>query len=50
MIGGTVHLENGALVGSFGNVELPPELSRLGNRELRHPYYWAGFTMIGSPW
>ncbi|MCT7973276.1 CHAT domain-containing protein [Laspinema olomoucense] len=50
MIGGTVHLENGALVGSFGNVELPPELSRLGNRDLRHPYYWAGFTMIGSPW
>jgi CHAT domain-containing protein len=50
MIGGTVHLENGALVGSFGNVELPPELARLGNRELRHPYYWAGFTMIGSPW
>ncbi|AFY84607.1 CHAT domain-containing protein [Oscillatoria acuminata] len=50
MIGGTVHLEDGALVGSFGNVELPPELSRLGNRELKHPYYWAGFTMIGSPW
>ena len=50
MIGGQVHLNNGALVGSFGNVELPPELSRLGNRELRHPYFWAGFTMIGSPW
>ncbi|MGL5195662.1 MAG: CHAT domain-containing protein, partial [Chroococcales cyanobacterium] len=50
MIGGQVHLNNGALVGSFGNVELPPSLSRLGNRELRHPYFWAGFTMIGSPW
>ncbi len=47
---GEVRLENGMLTGSKGGVPLPPELARLGNRTLSHPYYWAGFVMIGSPW
>lgn len=50
MLNGSVQLENGQLVGTFGPVPLPPELAKLGNRNLKHPYYWAGFTMIGSPW
>jgi len=32
---------------------LPPELAkRLGNENIdaTHPSYWAGFTLIGSPW
>jgi CHAT domain-containing protein len=29
---------------------LPPELARLENMNLSHPYYWSAFTMIGSPW
>ncbi|MCX8120001.1 MAG: CHAT domain-containing protein, partial [Oscillatoriaceae bacterium SKW80] len=50
MLNGSVRLENGKLVGTFGSITLPPELAKLGNRNLKHPYYWAGFTMIGSPW
>ena len=42
--------ESGELVSSFGRVTLPPELANLGDRAFQHPYYWAGFTLIGSPW
>jgi CHAT domain-containing protein len=31
-----------------GNI--PPELTTLDSRVLSHPYYWAGFTLIGNPW
>ncbi len=24
--------------------------AQLGDRNLSHPYYWAAFTMVGSPW
>jgi CHAT domain-containing protein len=52
MIKGQVRLENGRLILSNLNkeLELPPELANLGNETLSHPYYWSGFTMIGSPW
>ena len=50
MIEENVRLENGELIGTFGNIPLPAELAELGDRSLSHPYYWAGFTMIGSPW
>ncbi|MGB0563780.1 MAG: CHAT domain-containing protein [Spirulinaceae cyanobacterium] len=26
------------------------QLSLLGSETYRHPYYWSGFTMVGSPW
>lgn len=29
---------------------LPPTLTALQDTNLSHPYYWASFTMIGSPW
>ncbi|NER37998.1 MAG: CHAT domain-containing protein [Oscillatoria sp. SIO1A7] len=45
-----VSLENGELRGSRGSLPLPPELRQSGRENLSHPYYWAAFTMIGSPW
>jgi CHAT domain-containing protein len=50
MIKGEVRLEGGQLHTPGGNVPLPPKLAQLGDTNLSHPYYWAGFTMIGSPW
>jgi len=52
MIQGKLKIESGQLRGSGmrGNVALPQELSSLTNTNLSHPYYWSGFTMIGSPW
>lgn len=50
MLRGKVSLSGGQLRGSSRNVLLPPELSGLNNENLSHPYYWAAFSIIGSPW
>ena len=53
MLKGQVRLQGGQLRLSGGEsveVPLPPELASSGNQNLTHPYYWAAFTMIGSPW
>ncbi|MEQ9484394.1 CHAT domain-containing protein [Coleofasciculus sp. F4-SAH-05] len=45
-----VYFEGGKLTGIEGlEVELPG-LGTRANQRLSHPYYWAGFTIIGSPW
>ncbi|MBF2067555.1 MAG: CHAT domain-containing protein [Calothrix sp. C42_A2020_038] len=34
-----------------GSSSLPPEIvANLDSRELSHPFYWAGFTLVGNPW
>ncbi len=53
MIKGQVRIEGGKLRGikqEDGAIPLPPELAKIGNKDLEHPYYWSAFTMIGSPW
>lgn len=52
MIQGRLKIESGQLRGSGmrSSVALPQKLSSLTNTNLSHPYYWSGFTMIGSPW
>jgi CHAT domain-containing protein len=52
MIRGDVRIEEGELrqTGIRAGVTLPPELLKEGYHNLKHPYYWSGFTMIGSPW
>jgi CHAT domain-containing protein len=52
MLRGQVRLENGQLRGvdKLGEISLPRELAAGGDHDFSHPYYWAGFTMIGSPW
>ncbi|MDE5090538.1 MAG: CHAT domain-containing protein, partial [Trichodesmium sp. St18_bin3_1_1] len=51
MLRGDLHLQDGHILrnGNQG-LPLPPELAIGGRRDLSHPYYWASFTMIGSPW
>ncbi|MDE5078359.1 MAG: CHAT domain-containing protein, partial [Trichodesmium sp. St2_bin6] len=52
MLQGKVVIIGGELRGSStrGGVELPSALANVNNQNLSHPYYWAGFTMVGSPW
>jgi CHAT domain-containing protein len=50
MIRGQVRLEGGQLVSGSQLVPLPAELAQQGNNSFEHPYFWSGFTMIGSPW
>jgi filamentous hemagglutinin family protein len=52
LLRGQVRISDGILKGSgeFPSLPLPPEIAALGERTFSHPYYWAGFTLIGSPW
>jgi CHAT domain-containing protein len=52
MLRGQVRISGGILnsSGEFPSLPLPPEIAALGERTFSHPYYWAGFTLIGSPW
>ncbi|AFZ27026.1 hypothetical protein Cylst_4975 [Cylindrospermum stagnale PCC 7417] len=54
MIRGKVRIEKNQFIGSQGSTQLTPEQAEYlqsniqGN--LGHPFYWAAFTIIGSPW
>ena len=50
MITGQLRLENGQLQSPNGRISLPPALAKHKNDNLSHPYYWAAFTVVGSPW
>jgi filamentous hemagglutinin family protein len=52
MLRGTITIESGYLMSAdfSDQIELPSELMNQGNIIFTHPYYWAGFTIIGSPW
>jgi len=49
MLRGKMRLERGQLVGLDG-ISPPPKLEGLGNKDFSHPFYWAGFTLVGSLW
>ncbi|MFB8796527.1 MAG: CHAT domain-containing protein [Microcoleus sp.] len=49
-IEGKVNIENGKLRTSRGETFLPPSIPKLEGKNLSHPYYWAAFSIIGSPW
>lgn len=49
MIQGQLRLRGGKLHTPTEDVQLPRSLSQI-NTDLKHPYYWAAFTIIGNPW
>jgi CHAT domain-containing protein len=50
MIKGDVQIEDGKLRGSNLEVDFPQTLAKASPKNLSHPYYWSGFTLIGNPW
>ncbi|WP_293123467.1 CHAT domain-containing protein [Microcoleus sp. bin38.metabat.b11b12b14.051] len=49
MIARKVRIENRQLVTTSGKLNLPAQIQE-PNQNFAHPYYWSGFTLIGSPW
>ncbi|MGL5083452.1 MAG: CHAT domain-containing protein [Microcoleaceae cyanobacterium] len=53
MLRGEVNLNSGELPPgerAIAFTELSPPLASRSPVDLSHPFYWAGFTLIGSPW
>ena len=50
MIRGDIQVENGQLLWSGGALPLPDDLAQIDSSLFSHPYFWASFTTIGSPW
>lgn len=52
MLNGTLHIASGQLLDDNAEnaLSLPSSLGILKESDFSHPYYWSGFTMIGSPW
>lgn len=50
MLRGQVRIEGKKLILSRGALPLPPVLNEQPTQDLSAPYYWAGFTLISSPW
>ncbi|AXY67472.2 CHAT domain-containing protein [Thermosynechococcus sichuanensis E542] len=49
MLRGDITVKGNELRTIRGGIPLPPQVA-VGDRSLSHPYFWAAFTMIGSPW
>lgn len=50
MLRGEVQVEGDQLLLSRGAISLPAALREESSTDLSAPYYWAGFTLISSPW
>ena len=51
MIDGDLRVEGGQLRSASRGADVSlPSAENQGSVNLSHPYYWASFTMIGSPW
>lgn len=50
MLRGQLHLDSPTIQQVIRSIEVPVDLERSRHQDFSHPYYWAGFTMIGNPW
>ena len=55
MLNGAAALESDTLISTGGNVLLPESIQTVLQEngtvpDLSHPFYWSGFTLVGSPW
>ena len=45
-----IFVEENEIQGLDVAVDLAQISSAEQNQDFTHPYYWAGFTLIGNPW
>ncbi|MEM1240945.1 MAG: CHAT domain-containing protein [Cyanobacteria bacterium P01_H01_bin.26] len=50
IIRGGTKINSDILNTSHGTITLPSEWDLPISAEFSHPFYWAGFTMVGNPW
>jgi len=50
MLRGELRVESGELIGLGEGKTIPVAPGLPKNQKFSHPYYWAAFTIIGSPW
>lgn len=50
LIHGNTQIQNHILHTSQSNISLPAEWELLETFDFSHPFYWAGFTLVGNPW
>lgn len=50
LLRGNVTIDNSAVLKHSQNPALRAAIQSLNQRDLKHPYYWAAFTLIGNPW
>ncbi|MEM6252436.1 MAG: CHAT domain-containing protein [Cyanobacteria bacterium P01_D01_bin.156] len=50
MLRGQITVENDQLKLPSGNHSLPTGLGEDAVQDFSHPYYWAAFNLVGSPW
>ncbi|MBW4653290.1 MAG: CHAT domain-containing protein [Kaiparowitsia implicata GSE-PSE-MK54-09C] len=50
MLEGTLTLDSDEIQPALRGIVIPDSVMDEATANLSHPYYWAGFTMIGNPW
>ena len=50
LIRGETHINTNALTTSQESITLPRDWVLPASAEFSHPFYWAGFTIVGNPW
>ena len=50
LLQGKIYFQDNRLITPSGQIELPDNLDLEGYLDLSHPFYWAAFTLISSPW
>lgn len=50
MLQNRLHLQSPSIQQAIGEIEVLESVEESIDDDLSHPYYWAGFTMIGNPW
>lgn len=45
-----LQLDSQSIQQTIRGIEIPESVQEAIGQDLSHPYYWAGFTMIGNPW
>ncbi|WP_264324405.1 CHAT domain-containing protein [Romeriopsis navalis] len=50
LLQGNITIDNSSILKDSSNPTLQAAIKQLDSPNLKHPYHWAAFTLIGNPW